>query len=243
MAATLSPEGLTFQQERLAGLLFDTKINAPVNRRKVLPGGGFSFYKIERLTSPVDFAQEGEFALKLHEKQPDAPLSPVYINLRNLPEQVLDQVGVAMAEIPTGERPDVVTGIPTAGTPLAKAYGRHSGIPVVEILGKEQTDIGRRIVSTGEGSISGQRLRIIDDLATKGDTKIEALRAAEQMGYRVVDLVVLVDRQQGAVDQLKQVGYTLRSALTIDQLLRYGVRTDRITPLQYDQVAEYLNLR
>lgn len=63
-----SAEGFTVQQEQLAGLLFDTKTNAPVNRRKTLPDGNFEFDKIERPTSPIDFAQEGEFVLKLHEK-------------------------------------------------------------------------------------------------------------------------------------------------------------------------------
>src|SRR5690349_8933839 len=94
-----------------------------------MPDGTYEFYKIERPTAPIDFAQEDEFALKLHERKPDAPLSPVYINLRNLPPEVLDQVGVVMTEMTEDEeQPNFCAGIPEAGMPLVAAYADHSGI-------------------------------------------------------------------------------------------------------------------
>lgn len=236
------PEGLSDAQEGLAGLLFDTKIVAPVTRRAVNPDGTYSFNKVERPTAPIDFAQDGEFALKLHETTPEAPLSPVYINLRNLPEEVLDQVGVVLAEM-GGETPDLCAGIPKAGVPLARVYSNHSGVPVRDdVFNKEQTDAGRKITTGDTEDHQGMKLRIVDDLATQGHTKLEAIQAAEQMGYKVTDIVVLVDRQQGATEQLAEMGYTLRSAFTIDQLLQYGVRTERISDEQYREVKHYLKL-
>ena len=235
------PEGLTKDQEILADMLFETKQMAPVTRRFGEPGN-YRFEKNERLTSPIDFAQEGEFALKLHEKDPDALLSPIYVNLRNLPESLVDQVGLVLSEIPTDEPVDFYTGIPNAGTPLAKAYVKHSGIPYMDIYEKEVTGDGRRIVSEGNvTAIQGKKVRLIDDLATGGDTKLEAIRAAEELGARVVDILVLVDRQQGATEQLKEAGYTLKAAFTLDQLLRYGVRTGNLTQEQYVNVRSYLD--
>lgn len=240
-----SPEGLTVNQEILADMLFETKQIVPVTRRIALDGGGYEFQKIERPTSPIDFAQEGEFALKMHEDQPDAPLSPVYVNFRNLPERVLDRVGLVLSEIPTDEPADFCAGIPKAGLPLAEAYSRHSGIPVIDIFGKEEKTGGRRKIVAGEGiDTTGTNVRLIDDLATGGETKLEAIRAAEEMGLRVVDILVLVDRQQGATEQLKEAGYTLKAAFTLlDQLLKYGLRTDKISVEQYNQVKEYLNFQ
>lgn len=84
------PEGLTPAQEHLADLLFTTKTVAPVRRRTANPDGTYSFEKVSRPTSPVDFAQPGEFALKIHETRPDAPLSPIYVNLREMPEELVD---------------------------------------------------------------------------------------------------------------------------------------------------------
>ncbi len=235
------PERLTRQQERLAELLFDTKTEAPVTRRRDLPGGEeVEFYKITRPLSPIAFAQEGEFVLKSHEKNRRAPLSPIYFSLRNLDEELVDQIGIVLAEIPSRTKPDVCAGIPAAGIPLAEAYARHAHIPVIDIFSKEQTEAGRRIIPGKLNEFYGRRLRIVDDLVTKGDTKFEALHAAEGLGYEVFDLMVVVDRQQGATKQLKQAGYRLRAAFTMDQVLRFGVRTDRVTPEQYQQVANYL---
>jgi len=181
-------------------LLFDTKIVAPVTIRIQNSDTSYDFFKIERPTAPIDFAKEGEFVLKLHETHPEAPLSPVYINLRNLPENVLSQVGVVLAEM-GGETPDLCAGIPKAGIPLARAYSEHSGVPVKDdVFGKEQTEAGRKIVTGDTENHQGMTLRIVDDLATKGETKVEAIKAAEQMGYKVTDIVVLVDRQQGALN-------------------------------------------
>ena len=242
LTVTEHPEGLSVAVEKLAGLLFDTRTVAPVTRRKTGEDGTHTFEKIERPTAPVDFAQEGEFALKLHETDPNAPLSPVYINLRNLPIEVLDQVGIVLAEL-GGDKPDLCAGIPNAGVPLARAYSKHSGVPVEDdVFNKEQTATGRKITTGDSDDHKGTTLRIVDDLATRGETKVEALQAAEKMGYTVTDIVVLVDRMQGATEQLAKLGYTFRAALTIDQLLKFGLRTKRISEEQYDTARQYLKL-
>lgn len=233
---------MTNQQEKLAELLFTTKIIAPVGRRQTLLNGSYKLYKKERPTSPIDFAQtDEEFALKLHETKPDAPLSPIYINLRNLPETVLNRVGVVLSEMRTEVKPDVISGIPKAGTPLADTYSRRSGIPQVDIFAKEETPEGRKIIAKKTGKSSGQKLRLIDDLATKGDTKLEAVKAAQETGYEVIDILVLVDRQQGGIEQVQKAGYIMRAAFTLDDLLGYGLRTGKISKEQYDKVIAYLH--
>jgi orotate phosphoribosyltransferase len=236
------PEGLTEAQERLADLLITARTEAKVRRRRQLPNGEFEFFEVVRPTSPIDFAQEGEFALKLHEKQPGAPLSPIYINLRNPPEGVLEPVGRVLAEIPSGERPDFCAGIPKAGIPIANAYSQFAGLPVLSnIFEKEQTATGRRIVVGEEADTGkGKTLRLVDDLVTQADTKLEAIRAAENLGYRVTDVAVLVDREQGGAEQLAEAGYQLHSAFKLSQLMVYYLRTGRINQARYDEVMAYL---
>jgi len=237
----IHPEGLTENQERLADLLFETKIQAKVRRRRQLPNETFEFDEIIRDTSPIDFSQDpGEFVLKLHEQKPEAPLSPIYINLRNLPEEVLDQIGKVLAEMEDEETPDFCAGIPTAGVPIARVYSKFSGIELVDIFKKEQTDSSRRIVPGLATQERGKKARLIDDLVTKADTKLEAIKAAEDLGYEVVDLFVLVDREQGGVEQLAKAGYKLRAAFKLSQLLQYGLRIGQIDQAQFDQVTSYL---
>jgi orotate phosphoribosyltransferase len=235
------PEGLTESQERLADLLFETKIQAKVRRRRQLPDETFEFYEIIRDTSPVGFPQDpGEFVLKLHEQKPEAPLSPIYVNLRNLPEEVLDQIGKVLAEMGDGEIPDFCAGIPIAGVPIAQVYSKFSGIELVDIFEKEQTDSSRRIVPGLATQERGKRARLIDDLVTKADTKLEAIRATEDLGYEVADIFVLVDREQSGVEQLAKAGYKLYAAFKLSQLLRYYLITGRIDQAQFDQVTSYL---
>ena len=241
----MSPEGLTRNQEKLADLLFVTKTDAPVPKRKSLGNGKYELYKSNRPTSPVDFSQsDEEFALKSHETNIEGPLSPVYINLRELPDVILDQIGVVFKEMGESESDvDVCTGIPNAGDPLAKSYSKVSGIKQEDIFDKEDLGGGkRRIVAKKDIKGDSKKLRIVDDLVTKADTKVEAAEAAKAAGFELVDITVLVDRQQGGMDMLRERGINVRAAFTIGQLLKYGLRAEHITQEQYDTAVQYLGL-
>ncbi len=235
----LHPEGLSPAQEALADMLFDYKIEAKV-RRRLGNEGNYTFETVIRPTSPIDFAQPGEFALKLHEKHPEAPLSPVYINLRNLPPELLDQVGVAMAGVDIPSLPDYCVGIPSAGDPIAEVYSSRTGIGRAELLRKEVGEGGRKIVPLESGEPLTGSVRLVDDLITQADTKLEAIQAIESFGLVVSDIVVLVDREQGGGDQLREAGYNLYSAFTMQQMLDFYLRSEKIDDLQYEDTMQGL---
>lgn len=235
----LSPEGLTPNQEKLVQVLFDVRQIAPITRRIQLADGTYRFDKIQRLTSPIDFAQEGEFAIKEHEEHPEAPLTPLYVNLRNLPPILEDQIGLVLAET-INETADFCSGIPNAGTPLARAYSKYSGIPEADVFEKLETPQGRRIIANKGFKASCSKVRIVDDVAAQGNTKLEAIKAAESLGLTVVDVLVVVDRQQGAIENFAKAGYGIKAAVKLDQILKYGVRTGRISTDQYQQTIDYI---
>lgn len=237
-----TPEGLTYNQEILAGMLFDTSTLAPADRLHFNSDGSHTIYKVEgRNTSPIDFAQDPEeHAFKHHEENPHAPLAPVKVNLRNLPSDVLMRVGIVYSEIPeTNCAPDLCAGIPEAGIPLAQAYGIQSGVEVSEVFKKVQDGEKRKIIP---GEIDGgkRKLRIIDDTATGGGSKFEAIEAAESLGFEVSDITVLIDRSQGAKEMIEEHGYEFRSAFTLIQLLQFGLRTGRISQEQFSSAQDYI---
>jgi uridine monophosphate synthetase len=234
------PEGLTEAQEKLADLLLTTKTHAKVRRRSGEPGN-WTFTQIERDTSPIDFAQEGEFAIKVHDIDPDAPLSPIYVNLRNLPDTLLDQIALAMAEIPETNRPAFCVGIPKAGEPIGLAYSKATGIPHVQILAKEENEETRKIVLDPEHKDIKGPVRIIDDLITHGHTKIETVEAIRSAGLEISDLTVLMDREQGGKADLAAIGVELRSVFTLKQLLNYYHRVGHIDEERYTTIMNYLN--
>ncbi|HLD79709.1 hypothetical protein A3G67_00680 [Candidatus Roizmanbacteria bacterium RIFCSPLOWO2_12_FULL_40_12] len=241
----MTSKNLTEAQKKLVTLLFTTKTVAPIGVRETLPDGKYKIYKKERPTSPIDFSQsEEEFAIKLHDTNPSAPLTPIYINLRNLPEVILDQIGVVFEEMDGNDKkPDFCTGIPKAGVPLGKAYSKQARVLYTDVFDKEEYPDGtRKIVPKAGIKGEGKTLRIVDDLVTKADTKVEAAEAAKAGGFTLKDITILVDRQQGGMDMMRDKGYKVRAAFTISQLLDYGLEAKLISQERYDTVMRYLSL-
>lgn len=207
-----NPEGLTDSQKELAGALFNI--------------GAIKF---------------GAFRLKLHEKQPTAPLSPIYFDLRVLrsvpPETKLLTCKVYQ-DLMANLQFDLYADVPTAITPIVSLLSQVSGIPMVT----------PRVEKKGYGSGAqidgifqeGQTAVLIDDLITTAASKFEAIEVLEKNKITVKDVIVLVDREQGGAQELANKGYKLHAAFTISNLLRYYLRTGKIDHARYDEVTSYL---
>ena len=79
---------------------------------------------------------------------------------------------------------------------------------------KEAKSYGTKAEIEGEYH-AGETVVVIDDLATTGGSKFEAIEKLTGAGLVVKDVVVLVDRQSGAKESLEQAGYPLHAVLTI----------------------------
>jgi len=60
------------------------------------------------------------------------------------------------------------------------------------------------------------RVAVVDDVATSGGSLIEAITALTDAGIKVVMAIVLVDRNEGAKENLKKLGCELHSFFNID---------------------------
>ncbi len=81
---------------------------------------------------------------------------------------------------------------------------------------------------------------VIDDLATTGGSKFEAIEKLTGAGLVVKDVVVLVDRQSGAKESLAQAGYSLHAVLTISQLLDYWESTGKVENKKIEETRKFL---
>jgi orotate phosphoribosyltransferase len=243
------PEGLTTKQQRLIDTLFRTEITAPIGKvRFPPPNNKPEYYKVNRRTAPIAFAQsiDDEFALVGHREEIKrgeelSPLSPIYINLRGLPPEVYDEIGLVLSEIELSTEPDFCIGIPNAGIPIAEAFSEHSGIPIaLDFLQKEEERIIMREGVEGRG----EKVLLIDDVVTHADTKLHAARAMEERGFKVMGFAVACDREQGAREQLESLGYGLYAATRISQILRYGLRMGKggLNRERYESTRNYLGL-
>jgi uridine monophosphate synthetase len=188
-------------------------------------------------TSAVKF---GAFRLKLHERQPDAPLSPIYVNLRVLRSypDALDTAVAALAELIDRDelRFDRYADIPMAATPLVAVLSHLTRVGM--ITPREPKTHG--LSGTIDGAFDlGDTVLVIDDLVTHADSKIEAIRVLEANQLRVRDVAVVVDREQGGSEQLAAAGYTLHAAVRLGQLLDYWRASNSIDDETYTRVKAY----
>ena len=184
----------------------------------------------------------GAFRLALHKTHPDAPLSPIYINLRGVRSHpaVLSIVVEEYEKLIQGIDYDVLADVPTAATPFVAILANRLQVPMVTPRGGEKTHgSGATIDGTFQ---SGQRALVIDDLITGADSKLKAIYALEEGGLEVTDIVVLVDRQQGGVDRLRKEGYMVHVRYAISDLLSYYMETERLGPEKGAEVFEYLGI-
>jgi len=195
----------------------------------------------------------GAFKLKLHETQPDAPLSPIYLNLRTpdnkggpLTPEIVRLIGHEFSSYvsSSGITFDHVAGVPRAGDPLAEALVAIHGTTRRGLLRMAKTEgDGRRSVDNiFEGGFSpGDKALVVDDLITHAGSKIETVTVLRARGLEVTDCLVLVDRCQGGSQELfEQTNVQLHRIFQLPDLLDEYVETGCISADQRHEVLAYL---
>lgn len=233
---------LTKSQEELANLLLNTKIEAKVIRRQQKEDGSYYLEETSRPTSPIDFSQDpGEFALKIHEVKIEAPLSPIYVNLRNLPDQLLTKIAQVLSEVQLETPQDYCTGVPKAAVIIAQKFADASGIPFMDVFEKIGQNTDRKIIiKEGVKPKENTKLLVIDDVIAHGKSKLEALEAAKAVGF-YVNMLVLIDREQGGVEQVEAEGCRVYAAIKLTDILDYYMEKNMITKEQYEKSIDYLS--
>ncbi|MFP4346976.1 MAG: orotate phosphoribosyltransferase [Thermodesulfobacteriota bacterium] len=116
-----------------------------------------------------------------------------------------------------------VGGLTFGADPIAVAAAFASelkGRPVKAFsIRKTRKDHG--IVKWIEGDMTPEeRVAIIDDVATTGGSTIQAIERARAEGLNVVRAVILVDRQEGGLDNIRNHVADVTAVISRDELLK-----------------------
>jgi len=115
-----------------------------------------------------------------------------------------------------------IGGLTFGADPIAMATAFASeinGCPVQAFsVRKTQKDHG--IVRWIEGDLApGDRVAIVDDVATTGGSTIKAVERARSEGLNVVQAVILVDRQEGGLENIREHVAHTSAIISRDELM------------------------
>lgn len=166
--------------------------------------------------------------------------SPIYLDLRRMVSDPSTLMNVAGEMVMRGASLTYqrIAGIPTAGLPLGTALSIASERPLIyPRMEAKGYGTGHRV----EGIYrEGDTALVVDDVISLADSKLEAIAVLEGAGLVVNDVMVVVDRQMGGADMLKEKGYTLHALYTLTDVLDGLVKAELINAALREEVLEWL---
>lgn len=67
--------------------------------------------------------------------------------------------------------------------------------------------------------LPGDRVVVVDDVTTEGNSVLKAVKAVQEGGARVLKIITIVDREEGAAETLRRLGHVFEPLFTRSQLL------------------------
>jgi orotate phosphoribosyltransferase len=110
----------------------------------------------------------------------------------------------------------LIAGAELGGVALAAATAMETGKNWIIVRNsKKEYGTGKMI----EGVLKeNDVVLLVEDIATTGGQVLEAAKAITEAGARVSKIVCVIDRKQGAVENITSAGYKFESILTKDDL-------------------------
>lgn len=105
---------------------------------------------------------------------------------------------------------------PIAGALAALSYINQQPVKTF-IVRKQAKEHGTQRQVEGPELKKGDRVILIDDVATSGKAILEAKQALDKIGVIAEKAIVIVDRNQGAVENLAKAGLKLESIFKISE--------------------------
>jgi orotate phosphoribosyltransferase len=124
---------------------------------------------------------------------------------------ILAELGKRFARYVTADV-DRVAGAELGGIPLVTATSMATGKPSV-LIRNQKKDYGTSKQIEGQLA-AGDRVLIVEDIATTGGQVLEAAKVLDQLGAKIIGIVAVIDRQEGARENIEGAGYKFDALFT-----------------------------
>ena len=107
---------------------------------------------------------------------------------------------------------DKIAGPALGAVPIATAVALHSDIPMLMIRKAQRLWYVKLI----EGDLKvGDKVIVVEDVTTTGKSLLKAVKAVTDNGGQIERAFVVVDREEGAVEELRKEGLQLEPLVSI----------------------------
>src|SRR5207253_7689319 len=128
---------------------------------------------------------------------------------------VLTALGKMLAERVTASV-DRIAGAELGAVPLAIVTAIASGKPCIFVRNQKK-DYGT--AKQIEGVLNpGETVMIVEDVLTTGGQVLEAVQSLKDAGAKIDRIVAVIDRMEGARENIEQAGYVFESLFTTEDL-------------------------
>ncbi|MFP3227430.1 MAG: orotate phosphoribosyltransferase [Caldisphaera sp.] len=148
--------------------------------------------------------------------------SSIYIDMRKLLGNIdafkmtANLLSLRVNEINKNEELDVIAGVATGGIPWASIVAYLNSMPMAYVRQPK----GHGTDSKIEGAdVSGKRVLVVDDVSTTGGSIINSINIVKTQKGIVNSSIVIVDRGEGAIENLKKVGVNLYYLFSLRDIL------------------------
>jgi len=158
-------------------------------------------------------------------------MSPYYIDCRKvtftaegayLVGQVFFQL-VKDLEKERGVKIAAVGGPGVGAIPIASAVACYSYLQQepIQAFSVRKEPKGHGLQKWVEGyDQPGSRVVIVDDVVTTGESTLKAIEGATNAGFKIEGIIVLVDRQEGGGERLREEGLPFTALFTSDNFMK-----------------------
>ena len=153
----------------------------------------------------------GEFTLRSGRK------SNYYLDKYRFETQpdVLAELGKMLADRVTADT-DRIAGAELGAVPLAAAAGMASGKPFIFVRNQKKEYGTAKMI---EGVLNpGETVMIVEDVLTTGGQVLEVVNVLKEAGAKIERIVAVIDRQEGARENIEKAGVVFESLFTSKDL-------------------------